>query len=92
MRVKGVHSVRHNPGRVQELVTAFEKIDFFAMPDQLSSGIEDLEESRTCITLFGARKCVEIRSTHLPAGTTELPTVSELDGSSTESLSGTVGG
>jgi Domain of unknown function (DUF6438) len=79
VRVQGVQSARLNPGQVQELVTAFENINFFAMPDQLSYGIEDLEETRTCITYFSDRKCVEIRSTYPGAGATELPKVKELD-------------
>jgi hypothetical protein len=79
VQVRGVQSARLNPGQVQELVTAFENISFFAMPDQLSYGIDDLAESRTCITLFNARKCVEIHSTHRGAGATELPKVKELN-------------
>ena len=77
--VKGVQSARLSPGQVQELVTAFENIDFFAMPDQLSYGIEDLEESRTCISYFTSRKCVEIRSTYPALGQTELAKVKDLN-------------
>ncbi len=47
VRVQGVQSAQLNPGQVQEIVTAFKNINFFAMPDQLSYGIEDLEETRT---------------------------------------------
>jgi hypothetical protein len=67
VRVEGAQFAQLNPGQVQELVAAFENINFFAMPAQLSYGIYDLEETRTCIALFKATKCVEIRSTRLPA-------------------------
>jgi NAD(P)-dependent dehydrogenase (short-subunit alcohol dehydrogenase family) len=49
-------------------VTAFRDINFYALPDQLSHGIEDLEESRICITLASRRKWVMIRSTYPAAG------------------------
>jgi hypothetical protein len=75
----GVQSTRISPRQVQELVTAFENIHFSALPDQLSYGIEDLEESRTCITVASTRKCVEIRSTYPAVGVTELAKLKELN-------------
>ena len=77
--VEGAQTARIDPRQVQELVTAFENIDFFALPDRLSYGIEDLDESRTCLTWMNAGKCVEIRSAYPAAGLAELAQVKELN-------------
>jgi hypothetical protein len=77
--IEGAQTARVDLRQVQELITAFENIDFFALPDHLSYGIEDLDESRTCMTLASTRKCVEIRSTYPAVGLTELAKVKELN-------------
>lgn len=77
--VDGVQVTRISPEQVQELVATFENMNYSALPNPLSYGIEDLEESRTCLTLWDKRKCVEIRSTYPAAGSTELPKVKELN-------------
>ena len=79
VQTEGVQSTRIGPGQVQDLVNTFENIHFSALPNQLSYGIDDLEESRTCITVVNRRKCVEIRSTYPAVGLTELAKVKELN-------------
>jgi hypothetical protein len=75
----GVQATHITPGQVLELVAAFEKIGFSTMPDHLLYGIEDLEESRTCLTVANTRKCVEIRWTYPAGGVTELAKLKELN-------------
>jgi Domain of unknown function (DUF6438) len=77
--VDGAQVTHLTSEQIQELVTAFENINFLTLPDYTSYGIEDLEESRTCITIANTRKCVEIRSTYPSAGLTELTKVKELN-------------